>query len=399
LLWVDNQIGKFGPHIDNLRECGFRVTAVASAEEAISTIRSRATFDVIMVDLKMPKEDGIELLRRIKEEGHDSGKTKIIVLSSFLYEKVIRGRLVDLNMNVVLLEKVGGGPERKNESLAERVLAKVTRDDAAQPAKEEFSRWDKMAKSLDPFEISYEGYLESPMLVRRQLDSEARAATKKARTRLAKDGVVWVLFCGSAKEPSQTATDISEIPSDEEIFALASGRGHPPYEFFDQGEFEELEGTVADPGGASGGKGGCTDYPFFKLRVMHQHEDDVSFNRSRDFHFDSGLDVTAFSLETALEFGLDVDYARPAKFITYREKEHAFYPTSGEAVVERGDRGTLSIQISGRAYLEWEEAPFSRRCRDFRCTAGEMCFRRHALLGRNLLVENELQLDIRDIRG
>lgn len=406
LLWVDDQVSDFGAHIDSLRESGFVVTAVAGADEALSTVRSRV-FDVILVDLKMHHDDGIDLLRDLGPEIQSSPGTKVIVLSSFLYQSVIRNRLIDLNMNVALLEKTGSREESRAQPLAERVLAILDRDDSVLPASDQFSQWDQLAKAFDPFNITYEKYLDSPMVVRRQLDRDAAAATREVRQGLREQGVVWALFCGSPDKPISFTTEDGEIPSDEHILTLASSRGYPPYEFFSQGEYEEFEplqpirtSSLPNTLGQSSGCIGSPDYPYFKIRVVRHHDEDISINRSRDFHFDTGLDVTAFAIETALKIGLEVETARPAKFIVYKayeDRDLAFYPTLGKAVVERGDRGTLDVAIVGRAYLEWEETPFSRHCREFDCTSGHLCHRRHALLGRNLLVENGLQLDVRQI--
>ncbi|HEX5762169.1 MAG TPA: response regulator [Solirubrobacterales bacterium] len=400
LLWVDDQIAAFGSHIEDLEENGYSVTQAATVEEALSTIHSGARFDVVLVDLKMLESDGIQLLARLGSGPPDLEGTKIVVLSSFLYETKIRKRLVDLNMNVALLEKTGKPGKGQAASLAERLEAILSREDVAPPPSDQFSRWDREASSTDPFEISLRSYLDSPMVVRSQLDHKAEVATRQAREELAERSVVWSLFCGSSEKPEMTASDMSDIPPDEQIFTLASRLDRPPYEFFERGEFEEHTGHGQAPNAAIGDLRGCPgspDYPFFKIRVVHQRENNISINLSRDFHFDSGLDVTAFALTTALQIGLDVDKTRPAKFVRYGGKQHAFYPATGDAFVERGNRGTLSVAIAGRAYLNWDETPFSRQCKDFDCSAGALCARRYALLGRNILVENELQLDLRGI--
>lgn len=347
----------------------------------------------------MPDADGIELLARVCGQVGDIQETKIIVLSSFLYEPRIRRRLVDLNMNVGLLEKTGTRRDGGTASLAERIREVLKRENLAPPS-EQFTRWDKQASSSDPFEISLQSYLDSPLVVRSQLDEKAERATRDTRTNLLDQGIIWSLFCGSSNEPLSTATDVAEIPSDDQVFALASGLDRPPFEFFEDGQFEEHTEEARAPRSRANGSSGCPgspDYPFFRIGIVHHHDSGVSVNLSRDFHFDSGLDVTAFALETALEIGLEVDKARPAKFVRYEGSHHAFYPAEGEGYVVRGNRGTLEVAIAGRAYVKWDETPFDRRCRDFSCAASSRCFRRHALLGRDLLVENQLELDVRRI--
>lgn len=51
-----------------LSDEGFSVTAVASGEEALAAV-SREVFDVVMLDIKLPGMDGLEVLRQLKASG------------------------------------------------------------------------------------------------------------------------------------------------------------------------------------------------------------------------------------------------------------------------------------------------------------------------------------------
>jgi CheY-like chemotaxis protein len=400
ILWVDDQITAFGPHIDDLEDSGYEVIAVKTTERALTAVRNEGPFDAILVDLKMGEdEDGISLLDELYSE-IDVRLTKVIVLSSFLYQPIVRRRLVGLKMNVALLEKTRASVNGELASLAARLQDVLKREDVARPASDHFTDWEQAARSLDPFEISYESYLENPMAVRLELDLRAQADTRDVRMRLAKEGVIWSVFCGSSMEPVETATEAGAILSDQQVFALASAAGHPAYEFYERSEFEEATGTEVDAVEESDSVEGCAglpDYPFLRITVIHRREDNFAFNRSREIHFDSGLDMTAFDLDAALKMGLEVDTGNPAKFARYNGQDHAFYALSGDASVDRGTRGSLQVTISGRAYPSWLKSPFSRLCSDFDCVASKLCHRRHALLGRNLLVENALELDLRRI--
>lgn len=398
LLWIDDQITTFGPHIESLEEAGYAVIAVATAGEALSTLGRGDHFDVILVDLKMPDSDGIALLAKLSAGATSARSPQLIVLSSFLYDPAIRRRLVALNLNVALLEKTGASPNDSTVPLSRRISELLTRRDTIPVAEDQFTSWDRAAEASSPFEITLETYLSSPMVVRLQLDKRAQIETRKARAKLAKKGVVWSCFCGSDRDPLLAVTDISEIPPDERLFALASSAGHPPYEFYARGEFEEHTSRDHEPADDNDEVDGCPgapDYPFFRVDVVRQHDGNVSYHRSRDFHFDSGLDITAFDLEAALKLGLNVETNKPAKVAVYGEDEHLCYALSGDAYVDRGTRGAVEVSISGRAYLEWLTSPFARECDPAKCGSKKLCFRRHALLGRNVLVENELQLDVR----
>ena len=58
---------------------GFEVTTVASADEALEKIKIY-DFDLLLMDVKMPKHDGIFLMRGIKENWPD---IPIIVMSGY----------------------------------------------------------------------------------------------------------------------------------------------------------------------------------------------------------------------------------------------------------------------------------------------------------------------------
>ncbi len=58
---------------------GFEVTAVPSADEALEKIKS-SEFDLLLMDVKMPKHDGIFLMREIKKNWSD---IPIMVMSGY----------------------------------------------------------------------------------------------------------------------------------------------------------------------------------------------------------------------------------------------------------------------------------------------------------------------------
>ena len=58
---------------------GFEVVCVPSADEALETIK-RYDFDLLLIDLKMPKRDGLYLMKEIKK---DLPEVPIIVMSGY----------------------------------------------------------------------------------------------------------------------------------------------------------------------------------------------------------------------------------------------------------------------------------------------------------------------------
>ena len=62
-----------------LEEDGFDVYLVPSADEALKTMK-RGGIDLLLVDVKMPKHDGIYLMQKVKEQWPD---VPIIVMSGY----------------------------------------------------------------------------------------------------------------------------------------------------------------------------------------------------------------------------------------------------------------------------------------------------------------------------
>jgi len=62
-----------------LEEGGFDVYLVPSADEALKAMK-KEVFDLLLVDVKMPKHDGIYLMQKVKEKWPD---VPIIVMSGY----------------------------------------------------------------------------------------------------------------------------------------------------------------------------------------------------------------------------------------------------------------------------------------------------------------------------
>ena len=66
ILWVDDEIESFKPHILFLQKRGFEVTGLMSGDEAIALV-GKETFDLVLLDEMMPGKDGLTTLEEIKE--------------------------------------------------------------------------------------------------------------------------------------------------------------------------------------------------------------------------------------------------------------------------------------------------------------------------------------------
>ena len=66
ILWVDDEIDSFKPHILFLEKRGFSVTGSMSGDEAIALV-AKEYFDLVLLDEMMPGKDGLTTLEEIKE--------------------------------------------------------------------------------------------------------------------------------------------------------------------------------------------------------------------------------------------------------------------------------------------------------------------------------------------
>jgi len=79
LLVDDNRQGLIARR-SLLQELGYSISTATSGEEALELF-STQRFDIVVTDFKMPRMDGIELIRRIRSSHADA---RIILLSGFV---------------------------------------------------------------------------------------------------------------------------------------------------------------------------------------------------------------------------------------------------------------------------------------------------------------------------
>ncbi len=80
ILVVDDEAVTRVSLLDALRLEGYDVATAASGEEAVSLLDKRGPFDLVILDLKMPGMDGLEVVEQIHASSSD---TVIILLTAF----------------------------------------------------------------------------------------------------------------------------------------------------------------------------------------------------------------------------------------------------------------------------------------------------------------------------
>ncbi len=63
-----------------LKEAGYKITIAGSAEQAEKHVFGENPFDLILLDNRLPKESGIEVIRRVRER---AVKSKVILMTAY----------------------------------------------------------------------------------------------------------------------------------------------------------------------------------------------------------------------------------------------------------------------------------------------------------------------------
>lgn len=64
------------------QQAGYDVVCFTDSEKALEALRNDDSYDVVLLDLVMPKVDGFEVLKTIREENLCGGDVIIVILSN-----------------------------------------------------------------------------------------------------------------------------------------------------------------------------------------------------------------------------------------------------------------------------------------------------------------------------
>jgi len=63
-----------------LKEAGYKITVAGSAEQADKYVFGEQPFDLILLDNRLPKESGMEVVRRVRDR---AVKSKVILMTAY----------------------------------------------------------------------------------------------------------------------------------------------------------------------------------------------------------------------------------------------------------------------------------------------------------------------------
>jgi len=76
-----------------LKEAGFLVETSVDGEEGIVKI-NEGTFDLVLLDIMMPKLDGLGVLKKLREKPAKGTEPKIVLLTNLAHDPVIKEALI-----------------------------------------------------------------------------------------------------------------------------------------------------------------------------------------------------------------------------------------------------------------------------------------------------------------
>ena len=107
-----------------LEHAGYEVVSVANGQDAWQHVSDDPTFDLVLMDIKMPKLNGLEVCQRLKADPHTAIIPIIIMTATTIYLQDLANRCIELGVSDWVKK-----PFRSNELLQKvhRVLAEEGR--------------------------------------------------------------------------------------------------------------------------------------------------------------------------------------------------------------------------------------------------------------------------------
>ena len=121
ILIVDDEPDLTNLSILVLEHYGYKVDAFNDPQEALLKYKP-GSYDLIILDIKMPKMDGFELYQEIKKKDNNA-KVCFLTASELYYEKFRKKEFAALDGNLFIRKPIG------NEELAAQVNKMINRQE------------------------------------------------------------------------------------------------------------------------------------------------------------------------------------------------------------------------------------------------------------------------------
>jgi two-component system, OmpR family, alkaline phosphatase synthesis response regulator PhoP len=69
---------------------GYDVDVAVDGEEAVNTVRSNVSFDIILLDIMLPKMNGMDVLKIIRDKNAPSVKTPVFLISNLGQDDIMK---------------------------------------------------------------------------------------------------------------------------------------------------------------------------------------------------------------------------------------------------------------------------------------------------------------------
>jgi len=385
ILWVDDDIDKLGSYVDALKNYGFNVVTADSTHMALDLAQAER-FDVILVDIRMPHPDGIELLRRIHPLQPDAA---LAALSSYLYLPNYRASLRNLGFDVEIIDK--DLPSTDDKAFVQRFIEPISTlsERGVTNSIRALPREKKTVQGPDPFAVEYHDFMRLPILEKDRLVDAAEEMAKDTIEKAFRGGKIWILLCGDSETIRAAALDSSEIMSEEQMLRFAMELNRAPFHFFKEMKTEEMWTSC-------GAEISLKDYPTVTLRVADRLVDGK--NHEFTVHFDTGSPETFFSYEELLQVNAIPPARQFGKIVREGYGRERCNKLELSTIIKCQESGaTRIVRLQGRVVREWIRSSFKKICRQhcapyLRNADQDLCPERKGIVGRNILTDNNLKL-------
>lgn len=381
VLWIDDHIDQYKPFTDELRRREIFVHEASSISEAVRVFNGHNNIDLVLLDLRLKDESGFDFLSRIQNRT----SIPVCIMSSYLHLDEYQKRISRIRKNVAVMDK--NLPDPKDEAF-DNFVAQI-KYFSENPPKYSPSKSNKKLESKylskNPFEITFSEYVKLPSKVKKSIREEARKIANKTLMKHFNSGKNWVLLCADPDNPVKSLDDIEDVPGSSEVTAIAMELDRVPFQFSAPDTIDDIISGNSSANSSCVGPSRISNYPTVTLKVGGEH---------LDVHFDTGSPWTFASFEELNELGvlptdlIETDGRRG--FSTYE-----FYAeTLSVDLINQTNRSVKRLDLSVRAVKDWKRSPFIIKC-PYNCpNHGDTCKKRRALVGRNLIVDNELEVTL-----